>query len=375
MINKLTSIVSPSELYGKLLYRQIRSADAALASIWIRDAHGVFLYAAAGDKCDQIHSELYSACSALAEEAISGGRAVEKRAASRVILAIPIIQHGSAYACSLLWSKTPEGFDYEQTELAKVGAETFSLYLEWNSLAQPEYRLADNCLTLTGVTKRYGEGDGAVMALGGVNLSIRKSELLAILGMSGSGKSTLLNIIGGMTRPTSGRVVTDDTDISNAGSAMLTEYRRQKIGFIFQFYNLIYDLTASENVAMSAGLSKSAMPVEQALDYVGLASKRDKYPAQLSGGEQQRVSIARAIVKRPDFLLCDEPTGALDLDTGKQILRIIDSLVREQRRTVVIVTHCAAIACMADRIVRLVNGRIAEEYINCERVAPDDIEW
>lgn len=369
------SFLSPAELYGKLLSRQMCSSGAALASVWAQDASGVFLYAAAGENCDEIHAERYQPCLALAQQAIDTGAVTERRIDKCVMLAIPIFDKEKAYACSLLWSKTADGFEKEQRELAIVSAEAFPVNMERSRFLQPALRLEEGYLTLNGITKCYGEGDGTVHALRGINISIQRGELLVILGMSGSGKSTLLNIIGGLTHPTAGVVRTAESDLSGASSAALTAYRRDKLGFIFQFYNLISDLTAAENVAIAARLSKNAMPVEKALKFVGLKEKKDKYPAQLSGGEQQRVSIARAIVKQPDILLCDEPTGALDADTGKQVLRIITDLVGQQGSTAVIVTHCEAIAAMADRVIRLRNGRIVEEYVNLKKLPPEEIEW
>ena len=262
-----------------------------------------------------------------------------------------------------------------QSRRASPGESAHSLQGETQATSCQERVFSESCLTLKDVTKRFGEGEGAVTALDGVCLDVRKGEMLVILGMSGCGKSTLLNIMGGMSHPTSGSVVAGDRDLSRASAKELTAYRKDRVGFVFQSYNLIADLTASENVAIAASLNKRSMAVDQALDQVGVLDKKDKFPSQLSGGEQQRVSIARAIVKMPDFLLCDEPTGALDAETGKHVLGTIDELVRKRGRTAIIVTHCAPIADMADRVVKLRSGRIVEDYSNAQPLSSDEIEW
>ena len=226
-----------------------------------------------------------------------------------------------------------------------------------------------------GISKTYTMGEVQVRALQQVDLDLFERELVVLLGPSGSGKSTLLNILGGLDVPTSGSVVYRDHDLSAADDRALTRYRREHVGFVFQFYNLIPSLTALENVALVTDIAPQPMPAAEALALVGLAERLDHFPAQLSGGEQQRVAIARAIAKRPDVLLCDEPTGALDYATGKLVLDAIDRINRELGTTTAVITHNAAIAAMADRVIRLRSGKIIDVHPNEARVAPSQLEW
>ena len=226
-----------------------------------------------------------------------------------------------------------------------------------------------------GLAKTYRMGEVEVHALAGVDLEIREGEFIVLLGPSGSGKSTLLNILGGLDTPTSGTALWRDHDLATAGEAELTRYRRKHVGFVFQFYNLIPSLTVRENVALVTEIAPSPMRPEEALDLVGLTPRLDHFPAQLSGGEQQRVAIARAIAKRPDVLLCDEPTGALDYATGKVVLDVIARINRELGTTAVVITHNAAIAGMADRVLRLADGRIAGVDVNAHRLTAAEIAW
>ncbi len=226
-----------------------------------------------------------------------------------------------------------------------------------------------------GLAKTYRMGEVEVRALAGVDLEIREGEFIVLLGPSGSGKSTLLNILGGLDTPTSGMALWRDHDLAAAGEADLTRYRREHVGFVFQFYNLIPSLTVRENVALVTEIAPSPMRPEEALDLVGLTPRLDHFPAQLSGGEQQRVAIARAIAKRPDVLLCDEPTGALDYATGKVVLDVIARINRELGTTAVVITHNAAIAGMADRVLRLADGRIAGVDVNVRRLTAAEIAW
>jgi putative ABC transport system ATP-binding protein len=226
-----------------------------------------------------------------------------------------------------------------------------------------------------GLTKVYRMGEVEVHALRGLDLDIYASEFVVLLGPSGSGKSTLLNILGGLDTPTAGSAIWRDHDLSRAGDAELTRYRRQHVGFVFQFYNLIPSLTARENVALVTEMVPAPMPAEEALARVGLADRLDHYPAQLSGGEQQRVAIARAIAKRPDVLLCDEPTGALDYATGKLVLAAIVDINRELGTTAAVITHNAPIALLADRVLRMADGRIAEVTVNAAKRSPEEISW
>jgi putative ABC transport system ATP-binding protein len=225
------------------------------------------------------------------------------------------------------------------------------------------------------LTKTYLMGEVQVHALQGVDLDLYEGEFVVILGPSGSGKSTLLNILGGLDAPTSGVVHFRDHDLVAADDRALTRYRREHVGFVFQFYNLIPSLTARENVALVTEISANPMRPDDALRLVGLGDRLDHFPAQLSGGEQQRVAIARAVAKRPDVLLCDEPTGALDFETGKRVLEVLERTNRELGTTTAVITHNAAIAGMADRVVRMRSGRISEVVENARRLSPDELSW
>lgn len=226
-----------------------------------------------------------------------------------------------------------------------------------------------------GVTKIYQMGEVAVQALRGVDLDLYDGEFVVLLGPSGSGKSTLLNILGGLDTPTDGHVYYGERDLTRANERELTEYRRYHVGFVFQFYNLIPSLTARENVAVVTEIARSPMQPEAALQLVGLGERLDHFPAQLSGGEQQRVAIARAIAKRPDVLLCDEPTGALDSKTGIVVLEALQNVNQEMGTTTAVITHNAGIAQMADRVIHLADGRISEVQQNPTRVAPHELSW
>ncbi len=226
-----------------------------------------------------------------------------------------------------------------------------------------------------GVSKVYRMGEVEVHALRDVDLDLYQGELVVLLGASGSGKSTLLNILGGLDRPTRGEVFYREHQLTAASDAQLTEFRREHVGFVFQFYNLIPSLTALENVALVTQIAADPMDPAQALDLVGLGERRNHFPAQLSGGEQQRVAIARAVAKRPDVLLCDEPTGALDYATGKLVLEVLERVNRELGTITVLITHNAAIAAMADRVIRIGSGRIVGIECNATRASPSDIAW
>ncbi len=229
--------------------------------------------------------------------------------------------------------------------------------------------------TARALTKTYRMGEAEVHALRGVDLDIGAGEFIVLLGPSGSGKSTLLNILGGLDTPSSGSIAFKDHDLSQADEAALTRYRREHVGFVFQFYNLIPALTARENVALVTDIAVQPMPAAEALAWVGLAERLDHFPSQLSGGEQQRVAIARAIAKRPDVLLCDEPTGALDYQTGKLVLEVIAKINAELGTTAMVITHNAAIAGMADRIFKLGDGKIVGESRPERKLTPAEISW
>ena len=236
-------------------------------------------------------------------------------------------------------------------------------------------RTAESVFRATELRKVYQMGEVEVQALRGIDLDLRESELVVLLGPSGSGKSTLLNILGGLDVPTSGRVWYRARDLTAATEAELTDYRRRHVGFVFQFYNLIPSLTARENVALVTEIVDEPMKPEDALALVNLADRMDHFPAQLSGGEQQRVAIARAIAKRPAVLLCDEPTGALDIATGVVVLEAIEQVNRKLGAAAILITHNAAIAAMADRVIRLADGHIFAVESNAERRSPHELSW
>jgi putative ABC transport system ATP-binding protein len=230
-------------------------------------------------------------------------------------------------------------------------------------------------LSARGVTKSYRMGEVDVVALRGVDVDLVEGELMVLLGASGSGKSTLLNILGGLDVPSTGRVDYRGFDLTNADDAELTAYRRRHVGFVFQFYNLLPSLTARENVALVTEIADDPMDAAEALELVGLGHRLDHFPAQLSGGEQQRVAVARAVAKRPDVLLCDEPTGALDFDTGIKVLVALQRANRELGTTTAIITHNAPIADMAERVITLADGRIARIEVPQVRKAAEELRW
>lgn len=230
-------------------------------------------------------------------------------------------------------------------------------------------------LSIENIKKAYGEGDSRVEVLKGISLTVEQGEICVLLGPSGSGKSTLLNIIGGIDSADSGSIVIREERMDEMNEKRLTDYRRRHLGYIFQMYNLIPNLTVRENIEVGAYLSDSPLNVEELMHTLGIYDHRDKLPNQLSGGQQQRTSIGRAIVKNPDILLCDEPTGALDYNTSKDILKLIETVNQKYGSTVVMVTHNAAIRDMADRVVRLRDGMIRENTVNQVKTAAEDLEW
>ena len=230
-------------------------------------------------------------------------------------------------------------------------------------------------ITFDQVCKNYQTGDTLVRAADHVSFGIEKGELCVILGHSGAGKTTILNLLGGMDRATSGRITVGDKVVTDMNDKQLTEYRRLDVGFVFQFYNLMHNLTALENVELAEQVCPNALKPREVMEQVGLADRMDNFPAQLSGGEQQRVSIARALCKNPALLLCDEPTGALDSKTGEQVLELLTRLCRDFKTTVVIITHNTAIAPLGNRIVRLKNGQVQEVVINDHPIRVEDIQW
>ena len=230
-------------------------------------------------------------------------------------------------------------------------------------------------IELKNVTKTYGSGEGLIKACDGIDFEIEKGEFAVIVGPSGAGKTTVLNIIGGMDTAGSGNVVVDGTDIAGYGQKQLVDYRRNDIGFIFQFYNLMQNLTALENVELAIQICKDHLDASEVLKEVGLGERQNNFPAQLSGGEQQRVAIARALAKNPKLLLCDEPTGALDYVTGKAILKLLQDTCRQKGMTVVVITHNSAITPMADRVIHIKSGKVSRTVMNAEPVPVEQIEW
>ena len=230
-------------------------------------------------------------------------------------------------------------------------------------------------IELKDVVKEYKTGEVSIKAVDGITLNIEKGEFAVIVGPSGAGKTTVLNILGGMDTLTSGSVIVDGTDISKYNSKNLTTYRRYDIGFVFQFYNLVPNLTAKENVELANQICKNPLDAATVLTEVGLKDRMDNFPAQLSGGEQQRVAIARALAKNPKMLLCDEPTGALDYNTGKAILKLLQDTCREKGMTVIVITHNQAITPMADKIFKIKNGQVSDVCVNENPVPVEEIEW
>mgnify|MGYP004528398467 CR=1 FL=1 len=230
-------------------------------------------------------------------------------------------------------------------------------------------------IEVNGLVKKYKTGDVEVTAVDDVSFEIEKGEIVVIVGASGAGKTTLLNLLGGMDNVTYGKIIIDGRDISNYNEKQLTEYRRNDIGFVFQFYNLVQNLNALENVELATQICSNTLQPERVLEQVGLADRMKNFPSQLSGGEQQRVAIARAIAKNPKLLLCDEPTGALDYKTGKEVLKLLQDTARRNNMTVLIITHNQAIAPMADRVIKMRSGKIEENNKNANPVLIEEVEW
>lgn len=233
----------------------------------------------------------------------------------------------------------------------------------------------DDFIRLEEVRKIYQTGQVVTKAVDGINFTISEGEFVVIIGASGAGKTTILNILGGMDTVTSGSVFVDGNDIAKYSRRQLTQYRRNDIGFVFQFYNLVPNLTALENVELALQISKNPLDAEQILSDVGLSERLSNFPAQLSGGEQQRVSIARALAKNPKLLLCDEPTGALDYQTGKAILKLLQDTCRQKKMTVIVITHNSALTPMADRVIKIKNGKVSKMYLNENPEPIENIEW
>lgn len=237
------------------------------------------------------------------------------------------------------------------------------------------YYTMEDFVKLENITKVYKMGEVEIRAANNINFSIKKGEFVVIVGPSGAGKTTVLNILGGMDTATSGKLIVDGEDITAYNAKKLTGYRREDIGFVFQFYNLVPNLTALENVELALQICREPLDAKEVMEEVGLGDRLDNFPAQLSGGEQQRVSIARALAKNPKLLLCDEPTGALDYNTGKAILKLLQNMCRERGMTVIVITHNQALAPMADRLIHIKNGQVSKMELNDKPMSIDEIEW
>lgn len=237
------------------------------------------------------------------------------------------------------------------------------------------FKIMAEFVQLENITKVYRMGEVEIRAVDGIDFAIKKGEFVVIVGPSGAGKTTVLNILGGMDTATTGKIIVDGEDITGYNERQLTGYRRNDIGFVFQFYNLVPNLTAKENVELALQICKDPLDAQTVLEDVGLGDRLDNFPAQLSGGEQQRVSIARALAKNPKLLLCDEPTGALDYNTGKAILKLLQDMCREKGMTVIVITHNSALAPMADRLIKIKNGKVSSMETNAQPISIDFIEW
>ena len=233
----------------------------------------------------------------------------------------------------------------------------------------------EKILEVKNVTKKYQNKEGEILAIQNVNLRVDKGEFVVVAGASGAGKSTILNILGGMDSPSSGQIIVDNKYINNYSNKELITYRRYDIGFVFQFYNLVQNLTAKENVELATQICKDPLDIDEVMEAVGLADRKDNFPAQLSGGEHQRVAIARALAKNPKLLLCDEPTGALDYNTGKSILKLLQDTCRKMKMTVIIITHNLALTPMGDKVIRVKNGKIESVVVNENPTPVERIEW
>lgn len=233
----------------------------------------------------------------------------------------------------------------------------------------------NNFIVFDNVKKTYKVGDIEINASNGVDFKVEKGEFVVIVGPSGAGKTTILNLLGGMDKATSGKILVDGKDVAKYGEKELTQYRRDDIGFVFQFYNLVQNLTARENVELATQICRDPLDIDEVMEAVGLSHRKNNFPAQLSGGEQQRVAIARALAKNPKLLLCDEPTGALDYNTGKSILKLLQDTCRKMKMTVIIITHNLALTPMGDKVIKVKNGKISSITINENPIPVERIEW
>ena len=292
------------------------------------------------------------------------------------LLCAPLNTTKKVIGCVIVANKADgENYTAEELDLIVKMASLAALTIEEKGLYIPKAEKKRVIISLRDITKEYPSGDSVLKVLKGINLDIYENEFVVVLGESGCGKSTMMNIIGGMDYPTSGSLVIEGKDFSHPTEKDLTEYRRNYLGFIFQSYNLMPNLTAKENIQFIAEISKDPLPVDEALRLVGLESRAGNYPSQMSGGQQQRVSIARALVKNPKMILADEPTAALDFQTGQEVLRVIERIVKEKGTTVIMITHNVEIAKLAHRVVKLRNGKISSIKTNINPLSADEISW
>ena len=295
---------------------------------------------------------------------------------TETLLCVPLNTAKKYIGCVIVANKTEGGhYTAEELDLMEKMAALAAMTIEEKGLYIPAEKEKKVMISLRDITKDYQSGDSVLKVLRGINLDIYENEFVVVLGESGCGKSTMMNIIGGMDFPTSGTLTIEGKDFSHPTEKDLTQYRRDYLGFIFQSYNLMPNLTARENIQFIAEISKDPLPVDEAVRLVGLEQRAGNYPSQMSGGQQQRVSIARALVKNPKMILADEPTAALDFQTGQEVLRVIERIVKEKGTTVIMITHNVEIAKMADRVVRLRSGKISSIKTNISPLSADEISW
>ena len=295
---------------------------------------------------------------------------------TRTLLCVPLNTTKKYIGCIAVANKTSgEFYTAEELDLLEKTAALAALTIEEKGLVLPNHIHGRTIISLRDIRKDYPSGDTVLHVLKGINLDIYENEFVVVLGESGCGKSTMMNIIGGMDYPTSGTLIVEDKDFSHPTEKQLTDYRRDYLGFIFQSYNLMPNLTARENIRFIAEITKDPLPVDEAIRLVGLEERAGNYPSQMSGGQQQRVSIARALVKNPKMILADEPTAALDFQTGQEVLRVIERIVKEKGTTVIMITHNVEIAKMAHRVVKLRNGQISSIKTNASPLSADEISW
>ena len=295
---------------------------------------------------------------------------------TRTLLCVPLNTTKKYIGCIAVANKTSgEFYTAEELDLLEKTAALAALTIEEKGLILPNHKHGRTIISLRDIRKDYPSGDTVLHVLKGINLDIYENEFVVVLGESGCGKSTMMNIIGGMDYPTSGTLIVEDKDFSRPTEKQLTDYRRDYLGFIFQSYNLMPNLTARENIRFIAEITKDPLPVDEAIRLVGLEERAGNYPSQMSGGQQQRVSIARALVKNPKMILADEPTAALDFQTGQEVLRVIERIVKEKGTTVIMITHNVEIAKMAHRVVKLRNGQISSIKTNLSPLSADEISW